>query len=109
MNNTIKLLLQNENKVVIFIGSGSYEDSLKSLHQNIGSGHIPHKTLMRGNGHSTRRRQRHNSLSGEVSLVPDIQQQPTKQQQLKSGMHIAPPTSSLVRRASERSCQMNDS
>ncbi|XP_069700620.1 cadherin-89D [Periplaneta americana] len=86
--------------------NGSYEDSLKSLHRqhNMASGHIQHTSLMRrGTGMSSRRRQRHNSISGDVvQLAPDIQQQPSKHQH-KPSVHIAAPTSALVRRASERS------
>jgi len=87
-----------------YVISGSYEDSLKSLHQHtIVRGHLQHTSLMRRNDVPTRRRQRHNSISGDVvHLAPDIQQQPITQQHTPSVL-IAAPTSALVRRASERS------
>jgi hypothetical protein len=83
-----------------YVVSGSYEDSLKSLHQRtINGGPIRHTSLMRrGNDISTRRRQRHNSICGEVvHLDPDVQQQP------KTAILMAASNSTLVRRASERS------
>lgn len=59
--------------------------------------------MRRGNDFPTRRRQRHNSISGDVvHLEPDIQQQPMKQQQ-KPSVLIAASNPALVRRASERS------
>ena len=79
-----------------YVTSGSYEDSLKSLHQRtINGGHIRHTSLMRrGNDVSTRRRQRHNSICGDVvHLDPDVQQQP------KTAVHMTAANSSLVRRA----------
>jgi hypothetical protein len=88
-----------------YVTSGSYEDSLKSLHQHaINGGHIRHTSLMRrSNDVSTRRRQRHNSISGDVvHRAPDIQQQPMKQQH-KLPVLMAAPNPSLVRKASERS------
>jgi len=88
------------NHTEYYVVSGSYEDSLKSLHERaINGGHIRHTSLMRrGNEVSTRRRQRHNSVCGDVvHLDPDGQQQP------KTAVLMVAPNSTLVRRASERS------
>lgn len=59
--------------------------------------------MRRSHDVSTRRRPRHNSISGDVvHRAPDIQQQPMKQQH-KSLVLMSAPNSSLVRKASERS------
>lgn len=103
--NTIEFITLLHKLIEYYVISGSYEDSLKSLRQHTISGsNIRHTSLMRrGNDISTRRRQRHNSISGDVvHLAPDMQQQPVKQQH-KPSVLIAAPNSALVRRASERS------
>ncbi|PSN37469.1 Cadherin-89D [Blattella germanica] len=85
--------------------------SLQSSGQDSGIGRCVcgHSTSHSSGDSSNRRRHRHNSISGEVSLAPDIgMSQPTKHQH-KPGIHLAPPTSSLVRRASDRSCHANGS